>query len=56
MQLCENAKILVKVFILRSGVVFTPEFGMKHADRRWKSYPVGKKGKTLESEHGTTKC
>ena len=41
----------MKIFIFRSGVVFTPEVGMKHVDRRWKSYPVGKKGKSPESKH-----
>ena len=46
----------VKIFILRSGVVFTPEVGMKHVDRRWKAYPVGNKVKLPESEHGAEKC
>ena len=46
----------MKVFIFRSGVVFTPEVGMKHVDRRWKAYPVGNEGKSLESEHGAEKC
>ena len=32
---------LVKFLILRSGVVFTLEVGMKHVDRRWKAYPEG---------------
>ena len=41
----------MKVFTLRSGVVFTFEVGMKHVDRRWKAYPVGNKGKSPESEH-----
>ena len=34
----------------RSGVVFTPEVGMKHVDRRWKAYPVGNKGRPPEFE------
>ena len=55
MQLCENAKILVKVFILRSGVVFTPEVRMKHVNRRWKAYPVGNKGESPEFEYGAAK-
>ena len=46
----------MKVFIFRSGVVFTPEVGMKHVDRRWKAYPVGNKGKSPESEHEAAKC
>ena len=45
MQLCVKCRYLVKIFIFRSGVVFTPEVRMKHVDRRWKSYPVGNKGK-----------
>ena len=44
------------VFIFRSGVVFTPEVGMKRVDRRWKAYPVGNKAKSPESEHGAAKC
>ena len=40
----------------RSGVVFTPEVGMNHVDRHWKAYPVGNKGKSLESEHEAAKC
>ena len=39
----------------RSGVVFTPEVRMKHVDRRWKSYPVGNKGESLESDYGAAK-
>ena len=46
----------MKILILRSGVVFTPEFGMKHVDRHWKAYLVGNSGKSLESEHGAEKC
>ena len=45
----------VKIFILRS-VVFTPEVGMKHVDRRWKDYLVGNKEKSPEFEHGAAKC
>ena len=45
MQLCVKCRDLVKIFIFRSGVVFTPEVGMKHVDRCWKSYPVGNKDK-----------
>ena len=56
MQLCVKCKDLVKTLILRSGVVFTPEIGMKHVDRRWKAYPVGNKDKWPESEHGAAKC
>ena len=56
MQWCVKGKDLVKIFIFRSGVVFTPEVGMKHMDRRWKSYPVGNRGKSPESEHGVAKC
>ena len=56
MQLCIRCKDLVKIFIFRSGVVFTPEVGMKHMDRRWKAYPVGNRGKPPESKHGETKC
>ena len=43
MEPSPKCKDLVKVFILRSGVVFTPEVGMKHVDRRWKTYPVRNK-------------
>ena len=32
----------------RRGVVFTPEFGMEHVDRRWKYYPTGNKGESPE--------
>ena len=56
MQLCVKCRDLVKIFIFRSGVVFTLEVGMKHVDRSWKAYPVGNKGKSLESEHEATKC
>ena len=49
---CENSTLqwckmprLVKVFILRRGVVFTSEVGMTHVNRRWKAYPVGNKDK-----------
>ena len=56
MQLCVKCKDLVKVFIFRSGVVFTSKIGVKHVDRCWKAYPVGNKGKTLESEHEAAKC
>ena len=42
----------MKIFIFRSGVVFTPEVKIKHVDRHWKYYPVGNKGKSPESEHG----
>ena len=45
MQLCVKCRDLVKISIFRSGVVFTPEVGMKHVDRRWKAYPVGNRGK-----------
>ena len=45
MQLCVKCKDLVKVFILRSGVVITSEVRMKHVDRPWKAYPVGNKDK-----------
>ena len=44
-QLCVKCKDLVKVFLFRSGVVSTPEVGMKHVDRHWKAYPVGNKDK-----------
>ena len=40
----------------RSGVVFTPEFKMKHVDRRQKAYPVRNKGESLEFECGAAKC
>ena len=56
MQLCVKCRDLVKIFISRSGVVFTPKVRMKHVDRRWKAYPVGNKGKSPESEHGVAKC
>ena len=56
MQLCVKCRDLVKIFIFRSGVVFTLEVGMKHVDRRWKAYPVGNKAKWPESEHGAAKC
>ena len=56
MQLCGKCKDLVKVFILRSGVVFTSEVGMKHVDRNWKAYLVGNKGKSPEYEYGVAKC
>ena len=46
----------MKVFILRSGVVFTSEVGMKHVDRRWKAYLARNKGKSPESEHEVAKC
>ena len=39
----------------RSGVVFTSKVKMKHVDRRWKSYPVGNKGKSSESKYGVAK-
>ena len=55
-QLCVKCRDLVKIFILRSGVVFTPDVRMKHVDRRWKAYPVGNKGKSPEYEHGASKC
>ena len=45
MQLCVKCKGLLKVFILRRGVVFTSGVGMKHVDKRWKAYPVGNKDK-----------
>ena len=56
MQLCVNCIDLVKIFIFRSGVVFTHEVGMKHVDRHWKAYPIGNKGKSPEFEHGAAKC
>ena len=46
----------MKVFTLRSGVVFTFEVEMKHVDRQWKAYPVGNKDKSSESEHEAAKC
>ena len=52
----KKCKDLVKSLILRSGVVFTPEVGMKHVDRRWKAYPARNKGKSPEFEHGVAKC
>ena len=39
----------------RSGVVFTPENRTKHVDRRWKAYPAGNKGESLEFECGAEK-
>ena len=51
MQLCVKCRDLVKIFIFRSGVVFTPEVRMKHVDRHWKAYPIGNKGKSSGSEH-----
>ena len=54
-QLCVKCRDLVKIFIFRSGVVFTPKVGMKHVDRRWKSYLVRNKGKSPESKHEATK-
>ena len=56
MQLRVKSRDLVKIFIFRSGVVFTPEVRMKHVDRRWKAYPVRNKGKSPEYEHGAAKC
>ena len=46
----------MKALILRSGVDFTSEVGMKHVDRRWKAYLVGNKGKSPGSEHEAAKC
>ena len=46
----------MKALILRSGVAFTSEVGMKHVDRHWKDYLVGNKGKSPEFEHGAAKC
>ena len=40
MQLCVKCKGLLKVFILRRGVVFTSEVGMTHVNRSWKAYPA----------------
>ena len=48
--------VLCFSFILRSGVVSTPEVRMKHVDRHWKDYPVGNKGKSPESKHEVEKC
>ena len=45
----------MKIFIFRSGVVLTPEVGMKHVDRCWKAYPEGNKDKSPEYEHGIAK-
>ena len=56
MQLCVKCKDLVKIFIFRSGMVFTREVGMEHVDRHWKAYPVGNKDKTPESKHEVAKC
>ena len=56
MQLCVKCRDLVKIFISRSGVVFTPKVRMKHVDRRCKAYPVGNKEKSPESKHGVAKC
>ena len=53
---CKMRRFGEKSSFFRSGVVFTPEVGMKHVDRRWKAYPVGNKGKSPESEHGAAKC
>ena len=47
---------LVKVFILRRGVVFTSEVGMTHVNRRWKAYPVRSKDRSPEFEHEAAKC
>ena len=55
MQLCVKCKDLVKIFIFRSGVVFTPKVGMKHVDRRWKAYLVGNNDKWPESKHEAAK-
>ena len=45
---CENSTLqwckiprLVKVFILRRGVVFTSKVRMTHVNRRWKAYQQG---------------
>ena len=38
-----------------SGVVFTLEVRMRHVDRRWKDYPSGNKGESLEFECGAEK-
>ena len=46
---------LVKVFILRRGVVFTSEIGMTRVNRRWKAYPARNKGESPEFECGATK-
>ena len=45
----------MKIIILELGVVFTPEVRMKHVDRRWKAYPVSKKGESPEFECGAAK-
>ena len=45
MQLCVKCKGLLKVFILRRGVVFTSEVGMTRVNRRWKAYPARKEDK-----------
>ena len=45
MQLCVKCKGLLKVFILRRGVVFTSEVGMTRVNRRWKAYPARNKDK-----------
>ena len=45
----------MKVFILRSGVVFTPEVGMEHVNKHWEAYPIGNEGNSPESEHGAAK-
>ena len=41
---------LVKVFTLRSGVVFTSKDRMKHVYRHWKAYPVENSGESSEFE------
>ena len=41
---------MVKIFIFRSGVVFTPKVKMKYVDRHWKFYPAGNKGESPEFE------
>ena len=46
----------MKVFIFRSGVIFTPEVGMTHVNRRWKAYPARNEDKSPESEHEVAKC
>ena len=45
----------MKVFILRSGVVFTSGVGMKHVDRSWNDYPTRNKGESPEFECGVAK-
>ena len=52
-QLCVLSKFDENNHV-RSGVVFTPKVRMKHVDRRWKSYPAGKKEESLEFECGAT--